>query len=273
MGHSCKTQQEDQPTTSGSTRTKDHPDPKVPAALPTDEPRGCRTHQVNSLCCSHGPRGQCDDQPPEGWHQNPQDMLIHIKEIRHGCGGRIILDLDKQEDLTKILPHLNQAGVTATPLQNRSPRMTFHDIPSDWTAQQLQDVFTAANVINTTPEQRKSALPLHKVGQKCQKWVVQVLPSLRKAIQAHGRVLLGWYSCKINDSLSITRCYKCQLYRLIAQHCTSTETCSHCSQTGHRFLNCPKKNQPPKCAACKGTKNPTPTAHQTTLVPATIRPS
>lgn len=67
-----------------------------------------------------------------------------------------------------------------------------------------------------------------------------------------GRVFVGWASCRVMEASGVTRCFRCFCYGHPAKYCLETvQTCGHCTGSGHLQADCPKRNQPPTCPACK----------------------
>lgn len=60
-------------------------------------------------------------------------------------------------------------------------------------------------------------------------------------------------SSRISKFEEITQCFRCLSFGHTIARCNkNTETCSHCSLQGHKYENCPKKEDPPKCSNCGG---------------------
>lgn len=100
-----------------------------------------------------------------------------------------------------------------------------------------------------------------KDGQTCN-FVVDLMPTIRKALINQERVFLNWSSYPIKDFTLVTRCFNCQQYGHSAKFYREKEpTCGHCGKVGHAMKDCTKKEAAPVCATCQRFKKPS--AHKT----------
>ncbi|KAG8237928.1 hypothetical protein J437_LFUL017458 [Ladona fulva] len=80
---------------------------------------------------------------------------------------------------------------------------------------------------------------------------VKVSPEIREILLKKDKIYAGWRAHYVKDYLGVSRCFKCQGYRHPAQYCREkTDTCGHCTKTGHRVGDCPNKDKREVCANC-----------------------
>lgn len=64
----------------------------------------------------------------------------------------------------------------------------------------------------TLEQVKKEMEPIFRTGPRdkpyCH-WVVEVTPAVRREIMSKGRIYVGYGSCRVDDFVSVTRCYKC----------------------------------------------------------------
>lgn len=66
---------------------------------------------------------------------------------------------------------------------------------------------------------------------------------------------IGWNSCKIDERISITKCYKYQGYGHVASKCNNKTACGFCAKE-HDSRSCPDKEdtQKHRCILCLNAK-------------------
>ena len=73
------------------------------------------------------------------------------------------------------------------------------------------------------------------------------------------RVFVGLDSCRVEEFLQITRCYRCYGFGHVSAKCrVPQEVCGHCAKEGHTYKDCgKKKEEKSECINCKkrGTGN------------------
>ncbi|CAK1600626.1 unnamed protein product [Parnassius mnemosyne] len=86
-------------------------------------------------------------------------------------------------------------------------------------------------------------------------YIIEVPPSIRKALINQGRIYINWTSCPVRDFTIVTRCFNCQQFGHSAKFCReSCPTCNYCGELGHSFKECNNKAHAPVCARCKRFK-------------------
>ena len=78
--------------------------------------------------------------------------------------------------------------------------------------------------------------------------VVEVGAQVRKSL-LQNKVKLGWLICKIEDYLSVNRCFKCSRFNHSARDCRGEETCPLCADR-HRLRDCTASPQEYKFVNC-----------------------
>ncbi|KAF6197393.1 hypothetical protein GE061_020251 [Apolygus lucorum] len=187
----------------------------------------------------------------------PGNIGIEISNVRPTRGGRIALDIPEQADHQVLQDNedLKKAGLEVTIAPHRLPRMTIFDVPTTWSGEELVEAFMENSIPNIPKEKVKEQfIPVYKVGPKDKPmthWVVQVSPVMRKHLLDIGRVKLIWFSCRIQDNINVSRCYKCQLYGHVSSVCRNKQICGWCAGLDHAFRDCPNRQKTPCCVNCK----------------------
>lgn len=86
-------------------------------------------------------------------------------------------------------------------------------------------------------------------------YCLEVSPELRKIVMKTKRIFIDWNSCRVEDSLPIIRCFKCNGFGHKSDVCSLADSrCGHCggphvtkvcNETRNKFFctNCDKHNK------------------------------
>lgn len=136
------------------------------------------------------------------------------------------------------------------------PRLIIFNVPVDLEKESVKDEILKQN-FDTTLDPPKIE-PIFKVGPRGKPfthWVIECSPEARKILLQRGTMYIGWNSCKIDERISITKCYKCQGYGHIAPKCNNKIACGFCAKE-HDSRSCPDKEDIDKhrCILCLNAK-------------------
>lgn len=183
-------------------------------------------------------------------------QVVGLRKTRNT--GVVISTKDENSKMTEMKEKLEKKGLVVTLPGLKRPRIIIYGVDSDMDEENLLKAIHAQNYEKegrTLEEVKANFKPIFKTGRKnmpTRNWVLETSPAARKnAVQQKGKMQIGWYSCRVEDYVEVTRCYKCQGTNHTAAKCKEqNETCSHCGQIGHSHKVCSKKNEPPKCVNC-----------------------
>lgn len=199
---------------------------------------------------------------------NPTKEKMQIKGVRKLKEGGIIVETSTEADLQMILNSkvLQENGYKTERAGTMNPRVVVYYVPLELSPQEIVEATWAQNK-NMLSEYEKDDFEnefklLFKVGQRREEfinWIAEVFPKLRTVLRNTDlkRLFIGWGDCKVEDFISVTKYFKCQLYGHVQKFCPEEERiCGYCSKIGHKVVECPEKlsKKPPACPACKKGK-------------------
>uniref|UniRef100_T1H9W5 Uncharacterized protein n=1 Tax=Rhodnius prolixus TaxID=13249 RepID=T1H9W5_RHOPR len=111
-------------------------------------------------------------------------------------------------------PNLAGADLVVRPLGKLRPRIIVYGVPRALTEGEVLAAIKGQNFPNINEERfRESVKLVFKTGPRDRdmvNWVLEVTPEMRDIIKAQVRLYIEWNSCRVDDHLTVTRCYKCQ---------------------------------------------------------------
>ncbi|XP_023235513.1 uncharacterized protein LOC111634911 [Centruroides sculpturatus] len=193
---------------------------------------------------------------------DPRKTLIKFRQMRKLKNKGLLLEVERQEDVKKLIGNsqLKERGLKAQLMDKRNPRVIIYDVPKYVEKSELLGVITTMNeelFKQSNPDEFKLIFKTGKRRVDMVNWVAEVSPQMRDRLINQQRLYVDYTSCKVKDFLAISRCFRCQSYGHVAKYCKDEEdTCSHCTDRGHKYSECPKRKEPAQCAACKRVGKP-----------------
>jgi len=129
----------------------------------------------------------------------------------------------------------------------RNPRLVILNIPDDSTTSNIEGTLIAQNPGLNLANGDINAKFIYAKKQT-RNLLVEVGAQVIKSL-LQNKVKLGWLICKIEDYVSINRCFKCSRFNHRARDCRGEETCPLCADR-HRLRDCTASPQEYKCVNC-----------------------
>jgi len=142
--------------------------------------------------------------------------------------AKLALRAATEEQVKALVAHLKirEAGLHAEILGRRRLLVVVYDLPADKPDEEVLDTITSQN-FSDLPENntvRKELSPVHtfsttRTAKGKRHWVCEVSPALRKVLMDRRRLYVDFSSCRVDDHLGVTRCYRCQRFGPTAKRC------------------------------------------------------
>lgn len=188
---------------------------------------------------------------------------IKVKGVRKTKSAAVVVEVATEQDITRLKqdPKIKDLSLEITQTRKRRPRMIILNVDRTMKQEDIAENLYRQNDFGeggTLEEFRGNLVPVFRTGPRekpyCH-WVVEVAPAVRRQLRTRGRLYLGYGSCKVDDFVSVSRCYKCQAFGHTQAKCRREQpVCGHCAQRGHMEDACASKTENPKCANCEFAK-------------------
>jgi hypothetical protein len=210
-----------------------------------------------------------------------------IDDVKYISKGGLILNCAKDEDIQEVENIINSqlAEFEAKRAQMRKPKLVIFGVDSDITEDMLIDriiqenreirsfldketdtksehisykfKFRRKNQENTSGTDSQNSQTGRQKRYSTETYVIEVSAGMRRVIRSMCSIKLGWQSCRVEDYLSITRCYQCNGFGHFKKDCKAGTACGHCGQghdshactapkSSHHCINCEKFNKSQK---------------------------
>lgn len=215
--------------------------------------------------------------PPKGTEQSseatkrtvlsvvkPAKEKIRVRSVRLIHSGGIAVETERKEDLQAFTGSkgLKDKGLSVSLPTKRNPSLIVYDVPKTMAREEVASNLWKQNLADMTQKEVASNLKVSyqagPKGREATNWVIDVSPQVRQRLTSGtARVYLGWSACRVQDYVTVTRCFKCQKFGHTAKRCKYKEdVCGHCAEKGHTFATCSKKSGQPVCSNCKERGKP-----------------
>jgi len=184
-----------------------------------------------------------------------------LVKIRNG----VIVEADNEESVENLMKQevLVNAGLKVERPTKKKPIIKVFDVSSDLTDEGIKEQVYVKNMRESqiTEDEFKQEFEVRRKykdvrsGGKKSNIIVECSSRVRNYLRERERIFIEWESCKVQDYVDVTRCYKCQRYGHVAKYCSSQSSCSHCAGE-HDYKECPdkEKNEKVSCGNCKRDK-------------------
>ena len=158
--------------------------------------------------------------------------------------------LKETEILNSKIRDVCGANLEANIQKWRNPRLIIrvYNIPDTWTNENAENIITTQNP--SLNLQSGDILPkyIFATKKKTRNLVTEVLPqTCRQIVQT--KLKVQWTICKVDDYISVTRCFKCSGYNHRHRDCNCKEACLLCAGN-HRMQECTTPSSHYRCANC-----------------------
>lgn len=190
---------------------------------------------------------------------------LRIKGIKKLKDKAVVLELDNSMDLDVVKNKLGESAKLSTIVPGRiRPRIIVYDVQKN-----IPDDSFIQNMVNKNLKELgdkdevcrevKVLFKMKATGKyrdnSRNNVVISVSGRIYKQLISQGRIFIGFDSYRVQEFVSVARCFKCQGYRHTSVVCKrDSEVCGYCAETGHSYKDCKNKEGPPCCVNCKMRK-------------------
>lgn len=209
-------------------------------------------------------KGQEGWNPRDIWKLLPEDIRgeaqMDVDVVKVTYKKDVLVRTKGPEEAKRLIgwDRLREKGLTAQLANKRKPRLEIMRVPSEWSAEMLEQVIWEKLATRGFERPAQGAQDWMRAcfsnwersGLK-RTWVLEVHPRTRMAILLLDSISGGWWNLQVRDYIDPPLCLKCQGYGHTKAHCKDQLTCRWCGEEGHIHKECPKRSLPPECRNCK----------------------
>ncbi len=193
----------------------------------------------------------------------PNKHKIGIKSKKHVSNGGIIIECRSQEECEKIseLIEKKTKEIEVKKPAKMKPKLILNNVNTSIDENVLIDKIRENN---KEIDDYLSTIDPRDIGNEISvkfkfrkkdpkmddKYCLEVSSQLRKIIIKTKRIFIDWISCKVEDSLPIVKCFRCQRFGHKSKECRkTTDICGHCGGD-HKSKECNLEESQPFCSNC-----------------------
>ncbi|XP_063227430.1 uncharacterized protein LOC134533746 [Bacillus rossius redtenbacheri] len=207
-----------------------------------------------------------EDQTSEGTKKdllriiNPIKEKMQFQSIRKISRGGILIESEDKETIAKLLKdeRFKKSGIRVEKPKSRGPKIIIFDVPKEYDSKNFSEDLYEQNLSEMDISKEEFIKDFQVRTKRVRKdntdrihMIVEITPKIRSLLKRKSSIYIGFSSCHFKDFISVSRCYKCQSYGHIASKCHGNLTCSICSEQGHKYQECGKKQDGDKCINCR----------------------
>lgn len=137
---------------------------------------------------------------------------------------------------------LNICGLKVIEIVKSNPRLIVHGIPAEMSREEIEKELVAQNLdCNEAAEIKVVYKYAPRQNSRTVSCVLEVPPSVRRALLRMGRIYLRYSTCNFSDYVKVLQCFKCMAFGHIAKECKVDPSCGHFSGQ-HEMCDCAVKD-------------------------------
>ena len=182
---------------------------------------------------------------------DPVDMQIGIRSLKSLKNGNVLIEAETKEEIETLHSQIrNKCGeqLEASIQKRRNPRLVVYNIPDSLTTENAERIIMTQNPDLNLQAGNIQTKYIFATKRKSRNLVIEVLPQTRRQL-LQNKLKLQWTICKVDDYISITRCFKCSGYNHRHNDCKCEEACPLCAGN-HRMQECTTPSTDYKCVNC-----------------------
>jgi len=182
---------------------------------------------------------------------DPVNMKIGIRAFKSLKNGNVLIEADSKEEIDLLNSQIHDKCGDQLEIniqKRRNPRLIIYNVPDAVTPENAEDIIIAQNPDLKLQEGDIQTKFTFKTKRKTRNLVIEVNPQTRRQL-LQNKLKLEWMICKVDDYISVNRCFKCSGYNHRHTECRSEEACPLCAGK-HKLKECTASKPDYKCINC-----------------------
>ena len=169
--------------------------------------------------------------------------------------GQLLIESGNKSEAEIICQNINkkcERELEALMSMKRKPKIIIFNTPEEITLKNVVDALTTQNEQLENGKQIMRPIREFKDKNNNRNIIMEISAEQRNRILGK-KIKLGWNICNWEDSIVITRCYKCSKFNHRAHDCKGIQTCPNCAGN-HTLKECQAQKANYKCINCSNYK-------------------
>ena len=186
--------------------------------------------------------------------QEQADNLC-IKAVKKLKEGRVLIETKTERGLAQVKRCVTKEGYTVSEAREVRPRIIIFNVQADLSSEDLIADLLNKNCEDIIDPKFTALFKRGRHGQERNHVVLETTGEVLRKLQKEGRVYIGLDSCRVEEFMEVSRCYRCHMYGHVQKACKAPrDICGFCGEDGHGYKNCAKKEDreaKPDCVNCR----------------------
>lgn len=188
---------------------------------------------------------------------NPTELGVGVSQFREAAKGQVIIktDANGRARLEEAIKTKFADKYEVKLAKMRTPNVRLFGINKEDDAEDdlMENNIIEQNNLDKTKQDFKLKISKRIYSKKYPKkmsLVLDVDPATYQVLREKQKISLGWSMVRVEDYVSVVRCYKCLGYGHYAKECKNKQACFKCGSE-HKGENCNVSEDKYDCINCK----------------------
>jgi hypothetical protein len=187
---------------------------------------------------------------------NPSKIGVGVKKMKNLSNGGVMIETTTKQGSEKLVEAINNTlsnQVEASLAKKFNPRLIIYNIPVEINEQNVVQTIIEQNQILHSETNCKEHITIKYmfINKKTntRNIIIEVSPTIRRLIKQQNHLKMVWSICRVDDYVSILKCFKCCKFGHKSADCRGNQVCPICSGN-HEIKDCSVSINQHNCANC-----------------------
>lgn len=191
---------------------------------------------------------------------NPSDMSVGISMVKECKHGAIVIGCENREGLGKLKSSITEqlgSNYNISQTKLKKPRVKVFNVEKVDTENDnelFQKIFNQNDIkqqVKCNDVKMSVIFKKDCINKRECNVIIETDPALHKVLIEKEKINIGWKRCRVENYVSVVRCFNCSRYGHMKAECKSeTPVCPFCMED-HVLQECKADKMDFKCVNCK----------------------